>query len=78
LLRDNLLEKDLNRRKKTNYNNNTLAFRSNPTKQQFKALTAIKPEATNPGTQNSVALCIQLEMLANSKTTEGTKNISER
>jgi hypothetical protein len=37
--------KDLNRRKKTNYNNKTLAFRSKPTKPQFKALTAIKPEA---------------------------------
>jgi len=41
--------KDLNRRKKTNCNIKTLAFRSKPTKPQFKALTAIMPEATNPG-----------------------------
>jgi hypothetical protein len=40
--------KDLNRGKKANYNNKTLAFRSKPPKPQFKALTTLKPEATSP------------------------------
>jgi len=49
LLRDFVFTKDLSGRKKENYNNKPLAFRSKPTKPtkpQFKALRTIKPEAT--------------------------------
>jgi len=46
LLRDFVFAKNFSGRKKANHNNKTLAFRSKPTKPQFKALNTIKPEAT--------------------------------
>jgi len=70
--------RDLNRRKKQTATIKPKPSEANQLKPQFKALTAIKPEATNPGTQNIVALCTELKVLAKSRTTEGTRNISKR
>jgi hypothetical protein len=69
---------------KENHNIIIHAFRSKPAKPakpakpQFKALTAIKPEATKPETQNILALCAQLKVLAILYATGGTRNTSER
>jgi len=52
LLRDFVFAKDFKEGKKSNYNNKTLAFRSKPTKPQFKALSTIKPEATKHKCKN--------------------------
>jgi hypothetical protein len=60
---------------KGNENHNIIihAFRSTPTKPQFKALTAIKPEATKPETQKICNLMQTTKSACDRPTTEGTE-----